>query len=154
MSNQRGYCKACESPLRSEIDRHFSQRGSAYAIARWLSEIEQPITEPTLRKHRAHAISPEIAALEERRPGEKPTIRPVRVSSTDFLEAVVDEGAKQIEKDPAKVTVRHALQAASVLERKKQDGLGGVRHILILALTGHTEPTTIRGTYEQLEGSN
>ena len=148
-------CKVCASEDRSAIDDYFSRGESSRAIARWTEEIGRPISHPTLAKHRAHAMDPAVAELEEHVHGKKPQLPSIRVSSADFLESVVSEGARQIAADPSKVKIDHALRAASVLERKKEDGKGGIR-VLVLALTGHTEtPVTIRGNYtEQLEGSN
>jgi hypothetical protein len=144
-------CKVCNSPDQGEIDRHLSQGESSRVIARWTDEIGRPISHTSIAKHRQHAVVPEQAALEEHRNGGKIRLPTVRVSSAEFLEAVVQEGARQIEANPAKVKIDHALRAATALERKREDGKGGIR-VLVLALMGHTPPVTIRGTYQQLEG--
>ena len=147
------YCKACDSPARSELDRHFSQGESVRAISGWLDEVGLPISRPTLSKHRSHALDPRTAALEVRSPGEKPMIPTIRrVSSTSFLEALVSEGARQVEAHPSRVKIDHALRAASVLERKR-DPAHSPLAVLVLALTGHPPAPTIPGTFTELERS-
>jgi hypothetical protein len=146
-------CKVCDSPDRAEIDRRFGDGYSSRSIARWtVDELTRPITHPTLTKHRKHAMPAEVTALEVRTNGEKPQLPSIRTSSAEFLEQVVDQGARIIEKNPDKVKIDHALRAAVALERKKEDGKGGMR-LLILALTGNRPPVTIRGEYHEVEGA-
>lgn len=141
-----GFCKPCASPLRTEIDRHFSNHESISAVARWLAEVKHPISRPTLSKHLEHGVTAKSTFVDTVR--SSPTIK--RVTAAEFTQAVVEAGAAKVEANPQAVSIDQALRAAQIIESKKDTGKDAMR-VLVLALIGR--PDTIDGEFTVLEGS-
>lgn len=120
-----------------------ANRQSIRSIAKWLEAQGRPISRPTLQKHLEHALDPKSGFVE----AAKPQIVK-RVTSTEFLQTVVDVAAAKAE-DHSQVSLDHGLRAAQILEQKQDRGRDSLR-VLVLHLMGQAPAVTIEGEYKEL----
>lgn len=142
-------CSVCRSEDRDEINRHLANRQPVRRIEAWTREQGRPISRTSIARHLTHALD-EKSQLVQGVSGQK--IK--RVTTDEYLHAVVDTAHARVEANKDEVTVDHGLRAAQVLESRKNAGHEQIR-MLALVLMGNA-PDTIEGEYRELpmKGTN
>ncbi len=142
-----GYCSVCDSEHKSEINKRMKRGDTIASIGRYLKEKESPISEPTLRKHRKHITDPKTTFVENAR--KNPVIK--RVTSREFLQALVDEGARKVEEEPESVSIDQAIRAAQIIETSKEKQVDALVTIARMLMGQAPQPELIEGEYELVE---
>jgi len=111
-----GFCKLCSSDLSKEINRRLARGESRAQVRDWLAAKDFKVSLPTLTSHRQHITDPKTTLVDDAR--RNPAIK--RVTSTDFLQAVVDMAAANIENSPQDVPLGAGIKAAALLEARRE----------------------------------
>lgn len=97
----------------------------------------------TMASHKPHALTPENAVIQLAEQGRRAlTIR--KSSTVGFLEALRDIGYSRAIDEPDRVSLDHALKAASILEGRK-DRQGDQINILVALTVGRRPSIVIEG---------
>jgi len=111
-----GFCKVCASDLSKEVNRRLSRGESRAQVRDWLATKDFGVSLPTLTSHRQHITDPKTTLVDAAR--RNPAIK--RVTSTDFLQAVVDMAAANVENHPEDVPLGAGIKAAALLEARRE----------------------------------
>lgn len=120
-------CRSCSSDNATEINRKLRAGTTNKDISRWLTEIDDPITEDAIGRHARDHVGVE-----------KPKGR--QPPSGDFLRTVVNRVHEKVENDELTLTVRDGISAQAELNRQSEKMADRDLMVKIaLALTGNVE---------------
>lgn len=145
---QAGYCSVCDSEQSREVNKRMKRGDSIAGIARWLKDIESPVSEPTLRRHRKHITDPKTTFVEKARAN--PIIKR-GVTTNDFLQTLVEVGATRIEEDPSSVSLDQSIRAAQIIEGRKDKQVDALVTIARMLMGHAPRPEMIEGEYIEVK---
>lgn len=144
---QSGYCSVCDSDRSREINKRMKRGDTIASIYRWLRDVEDPISEPTLRKHRKHITDPKTTLVEQAK--KNPVIK--RHTTNDFLQALVDIAATKAINDPESISIDQGIRAAQVIEGRKDKQVDALVQIARMLMGQAPRPEIIEGEYVEVK---
>lgn len=137
MKTQDEFDKRCRA-LNGKRPAYSSTALNEYLVVRGLDAVARQ----TITNHRKHVQHPQDKLVTEVEQSQRRAIqsRP-ETSHDEFLQALVDIGARRIMENPEDVTVDQALKAAKIQVDKEKKGQSN--NVLVQLFTTTSEPPTV-----------
>lgn len=147
----QGFCKLCsfkDAKFQLSYDERCRANWSPKNLNEWVLTQDQPgavASKETIYNHRKHVQHPKdrIVSAVQRTQARTLDVAKPQSSPDDFLQAVVEIGARRAVENPDEITIDHALRAAQALKQGGNNAKGGLA-VIIGLLTGQSNaPATV-----------